>query len=140
MKYMNGYRKHGRKCIRINMLEVKEIIREDTDRFYKHSYSINQDGVYMVLTSNYPEIREALDLDTIETKSTKLKYYLTRELLSKLRTYGGNYYICKCKREIDITYLGGCFLIEVEGFPIKLYPYEDTDKVYKTIKKIWRLI
>lgn len=122
------------------MLEVKEKIREDKDRYYKHSYSINQDGVYMVLTSDNPEIRDILDLDKLEKKSTKLKYYLTRELLDKLRIYGGNYYICKNKLEIDITYLGGSTLIVLQGYDITLYPYEDTDEIYKRLKKIWRIL
>lgn len=123
------------------MLEVEETVREDTDRYYKHSYTVNQDGVCIALSTDNPEIREVLDLDMLEKKSTKLKYYITPELLDKLRTYGGNYYICKCDLEIDITYREGSLLVIVlEGFGIEVYPDGDIKKIYKKMKKIWRIL
>ena len=120
------------------MLKVEETVRQESDWLYKYSYRINQDGIYMNLATDDPETRNALDLEKLEKKDTKLKYYISRKMLDILRNYKCNYYIDKLRREIDISFYGDHFTIMLEGYPVRMCPSDSTDKIYKKMKKIWR--
>lgn len=122
------------------MLKVKEKIREDTDRFYSHSYRVHQDDIDMVLSADTAEIRNALDLDMLEEKSKKLSAYLTPAMLDYLRKYKCNYYLSKCGRRFDMHYAGEYFSVNADGRRIKIYPDDDTEEAYKKINNEWRLI
>lgn len=119
------------------MLKIEEEIRSSSKWLYSHSYNIDQDGIKMTLAADTPEVRSALDIDMLKNKSTELENYITPEMIDKLRKHKCNYYIAKSSRFLDMSYTGDCFVINIDGYKIEMYPQDDTDTIYEQINRKW---
>lgn len=119
------------------MLKIKEEIRSSSQWCYSHSYNIDQDGITMTLAADTPEVRSALNVDMLKNKSTELENYITPEMINILRKYKCNYYIAKSGKFLDISYVGGCFVINIDGYKIQMYPNDSTDTIYEQINREW---